>query len=385
MALAIGVISSILLMDQIYKFIPFLQTSGIDFRSVVLMIVYSMPTILMIATPIGVMIAVYVGIYRISSDSELIAMRAAGFSLKLIFAPVLFLSVSVSVFVMVQAFWLSPLGAYNLDRLKFAILKKQTRINLMEGKINNFFDDKLIYVSKMEGDQLTGVFVSDWDLSDGMSYIEAKSGLLRFDEQEKTIDLMLHNGKIHSSDSFREYSIASFKQLNYSLKPPPRNLSSLPQRFRRKGEKLERTDVVLTIEELNRKMEEETPNSIDYFRLLDEYHSRIATFLSCISFALFALPMGMIDPRNPKTARFLYMLGMVVVYFSLFSRFRLLLSEGKIHPAVLYTPLILAVLAGLFSYFKINYDLGSVKELISIERKKRKPEKNPHDSPPGEK
>ncbi len=367
--LAVGVIASILLMDQIYKFIPFLQTSGIEIRSVFLMILYSLPTIMMIAMPIGMMIAVYVGIYRVSSDSELIAMRAAGMSLKLIFAPVLFLSLAVAVFVMIQTFWLSPLALRNLDILKFNILKKQTKINLIEGRINHFLGQKMIYVSKIEDDQLQGIFISNWNLKKSKSYIEAKSGTIRFDEKEKKIDLLLDYGKIHSSGEGQEYSIIHFKHLSYDLAPPGKDLSGLPQRFRKKSGKLGTTDMVMTVGELFEKMKQHPPDSIEYFGLVDEFHSRIVTFLSCISFALFALPTGMFNPRTPKTARFLYMLGMIIVYFSLFSRFRILLSEGKAHPVVLYIPLVLAILAGLFSYTKTNYDFKSIKELLYIRQK----------------
>ena len=375
MALAVGIIASILLMDQVYRFIPFLQSSGMEVKSVFLMILFSLPTTLMIAIPFGIMIAVYAGIYRVSSDSELIAMRAAGISLKLLFAPVLLLSTLAAAFVLALNFWLSPMGVYNLDMLKFTILKKQTRINLREGQINNIFGQKLIYIEKMEENRLSTVFIADWELKkQGVTYIEAEFGSLRFDAQEKIIYLLLHRGKIHTSENERDYSIVTFKNLDYAVSPPPERFAKYPRRFRSKSgklrHKLELTDFALTVGDLRRKMREEDPDSDYYYELLDEYHSRIVMSLSCIVFALFALPMGMFNPRNPKTGRFLYMLGMVIAYYSLFSRFRWLVSEGDTHAAILYSPLLLAVLTGLVSYIKINYDLTSFIAIRAIPYRK---------------
>jgi len=372
--LSVGVISSILLMDQIYKFIPFLQTSGLEIKAIFQMILYSLPMILMIATPIGVMIAVYAGVYRISSDYEIISMRAAGISLSFLLKPVISLSIVVAAFVMVQTFYLSPIGVRNLDQLKFNILKKQTQINLESSKINNFFGQSLIYVKEKQGKLLKHVFISNWDLSDSDFYIEAKTGTIEINEKTRTINILLKNGRIHSSNQSDEYQIIDFKNFLYDLIPPQKDMSSFPQRFRNLSGKLGQTHVVLTVHQLLKqiKLAKQLKNKDSYFEFTEEFHSRIVNFLSCIAFGLFALPIGLFNPRNPKTGRFIYMISMVIVYFVIFSQLKVLLSDGKIHPIFLYTPLLLALLFGGFSYFKVNYDLNSLSEFLIFFKKVKK-------------
>ncbi len=121
------IISSILLMDRVYQFIPFLQTSGIELKSVFQMILFSLPPILMIATPISVMIGAYAGVNRISSDYELVVMRTSGISLSFLYLPVLFITLIIALAVLLQSFFLAPIGIKRLEELKFNILKKQNQ------------------------------------------------------------------------------------------------------------------------------------------------------------------------------------------------------------------------------------------------------------------
>ena len=372
--LSVGVISSILLMDQIYKFIPFLQTSGLETKVIFQMILYSLPMILMVATPIGVMIAVYAGVYRISSDYEIISMRAAGISLSFLLKPVLSLSIVVTFFVMIQTFYLSPIGVRNLDQLKFNILKKQTHINLESGKINNFFGQNLIYVKEKEGRFLKHVFISNWNLSNSDFYIEANEGTIDINEETRTIKINLKSGRIHSSKNSDEYQTIDFKNFLYDLVPPQKDMRSFPQRFRNLSGKLGQTSVVLTVHELLEEINiaSQSKNKKSYYGLTEEFHSRIVNFLSCIAFGLFALPIGLFNPRNPKTGRFIYMISMVIIYFVIFSQLKVLLSDGKIHPVFLYSPLLLALIFGGFSYLKINYDINSLSEFLFLFKKVKK-------------
>lgn len=161
--MTLGIIVSILLMDQIYQFIPLLQATHLEIPILGQMIAYSLPAILMVATPISFLISVFIGINRISTDYELIVMRASGISLSYLFKPVIFLSSLIMGFVLIQTFYLSPLGVTKLEKLKFDILKSQARVNLAVQRINNFLGQKLIYIFEKEGDLLKGIFIADWN------------------------------------------------------------------------------------------------------------------------------------------------------------------------------------------------------------------------------
>ncbi len=49
----------------------------------------SMPPILLLSIPFGVLVGILVGLGRLSSDNEITAMRSAGISTRIVVAPVL--------------------------------------------------------------------------------------------------------------------------------------------------------------------------------------------------------------------------------------------------------------------------------------------------------
>lgn len=369
LALASGVLSSIMLMDQVYKFMPFLQATGLEPGPLLWMIVYSLPTILMLTTPIALMVGIYVGINRLSQDHEVVAMRAAGISLGSLFQPVLAVGIVVALLVSWLTLWASPWGARSLEELKYEILKKQTKIQLVEGRINNFFGSKSIYVFEKQGDLLKGVFIGDWERPEESGLIEAEQGQILFDETKRKIKLVLNDGRIHQLGKEQRHRILDFKRLDYNLTPPNQRNDRLPSRYTKESGP-ELNDMQMSVQRLLGEIEAaSSERERNEFR--DEFHGRIATVLSCLVFAIFALPMGIFDPRNPKTMRFVYMLVMVVLYYSLYSQARAMMASGRGSAALIYFPLLLAVGIGLANFFKINYDFDSFKEWIKVKRKSK--------------
>lgn len=366
--LATGVISSIMLMDQIFQFIPFLQASGLEVKSVVQMILYSISPILLIACPVSVLIGVYVGINRISSDYELVVMRASGISISYIFKPVLFVSVIIALFVMSLAFYISPSGMSRLEELKFNILKKHTKVQLSVNRINDFFGKKLIYIFEKEGDLMHGIFIADKNLPEHYSVIEADRGKIYFDDKSQKILFRLLDGNIHNDLEEDGYRIIKYDQLDYDLAPPKRDRSNLPRRFRKnEGDtRVYKTDAELTVDELLHKIKTTPRSNPVHFDYVDELHARIVTALSCICFAVFALPMGIFDPRSPKAGNIIYILAVIIVYFLIFAQARSMLLQGEVPPITLYLPLFLALGLGMYNYYKVNHNFSSLLEAVRV-------------------
>ncbi len=377
MLLSIGVIASILLMNQIFEFIPFLQASGVELKAITQMILFSMPPILMIAIPISLMIGIYAGINRISSDYELVVMRASGVSLSYAFRPVLFVALIVAGVVMIQTFYLGPIGITRLEELKFAILKKQTKINLAVNRINNFFGKQLIYIFDKEGENYKGIFIANWDLAERDGVIEAESGIIGLEEERHRIVFHLKNGKLHYPTGKSSYRIIDFEQLDYDLTPPRTKQENLPQRFRRdETPEKEKLDTEMTIDELIRKIGQSAGSPEKYYEYVDEFHGRIVTILSCVCFAIFALPMGIYNPRSPKTGNIIYMIAVLVIYFLIFAQTRTMLVQGKLPPAALYSSLLFVIFTGLLEYLKINLNIDSWRDYFKIWLNQRKTNPN---------
>jgi lipopolysaccharide export system permease protein len=358
--LSTGVITTILMMNQIFEFIPFLQSTGVELDAIFQMILFSLPPVLMISVPISLMIGIYAGISRLSADSELIVMRASGVSLSFFFKPALFMALLVAAFVLLQTFFLGPLGVRNLEELKYGILKKQTRLNLSVQQINNFFGQKLIYIFEKDGDLFKGIFISDWSPTNHSGIIEAQSGKIFLNDKTHKIVFQLYDGKIHNRIDEEGYRIISFKTLDYDLTPPKTENKNVPSRFN-KGNPLEnRMDTELTMDELYEEISTLPTDSKKYYEYIDEFHARIVTVLSCLCFAIFALPMGIYNPRSPKAGNIVYMVLVLITYFFIYARLRTMVTGGDISAIALYLALVFIILNGAVKYYKINQNIDSL-------------------------
>jgi LPS export ABC transporter permease LptF len=368
--LSTGVISTILMMNQIFEFIPFLQSTGVELDAIFEMIAYSLPPVLMISVPISLMIGIYAGISRLSSDSELIVMRASGISLTFFFKPVLSVAFFVAIFVMIQTFYLGPIGVTNLEDLKFNILKKQTRLNLTVKQINNFFGQKLIYIFDQSDDLFKGIFIADWKSTEDSGVIEAESGKIYLDEEKHKIVFKLNTGRIHNVMDKEGYRIVSFDHLDYDLTPPETENKNVPHRFRNKdGNRDSRMDTELTMDELYHEINKLPDNVKEYFEYIDEFHARIVTVLSCLCFAIFALPMGIYNPRSPKAGNIVYMVVVLIVYFLIYAQIRSMVTRGAVSPIALYLALLFVIVNGLIKYFKINQNIDSLFQYFFLNKK----------------
>ncbi len=360
-----GILSAIMLMDQAYQFIPFMEAAGLDAKLLILVLLYTFPAILTASIPVGLMIGTYMGINRVSADYEAISIQAGGISLSFIFIPVFFVSVISALLVLILAFFWGPYGKVETDKLKFNALKTQVKIQLVEKRINNLFNQNLIYIfEKDKNNTLKGVIISDWNEPDKKMTIESETGEIELDERNRTMSFNLKNGKIHRLVNNGQYQISEFKTLNYHIKLPTMDREKLPAKYR-DGRKLAAKPLMwMTVPEMYDAMQTMKLDKSTYFKFLNEYHSRIVTVLSGICFAIFAVPLGIFDPRNPKTGKFIYMIVMMVVFYSVSIQARALLLSGKVHPITLYLPLFLSLMVATISYLRINYDLNSVIEWL---------------------
>jgi lipopolysaccharide export system permease protein len=363
--LTTGILSSIMLMDQLYKFVPFMQVVGLDLKLLFLVMFYSLPTILAMAIPVSLMIGTYVCTHRLTADYEITSIRAGGISLLFLFRPVLLVSVCSAFLVLLLTFFIGPLSTMKTDELKFNALKKQVKVNLAKKKINNLFNKNVIYVfDRGRDDTLYGILISDWNQPDKNSIIEAEKGKIEFDVKQKTMHFNLKNGRIHLLKKEGQYQITEFEVLDYQIPLPSLKRENLPQRYRQHNTKLSKPLLGMTISELMMSLETKGIDPLTRREYVGELHIRIVVVLSCIGFAIFALPMGIFNPRDPKTGKFISIIIVLIIFYIIFAQAQTLLIEGKTDVLALYLPLLFVLIITAISYLKINYDLGSLMEIF---------------------
>src|SRR2546428_11958693 len=86
--LGVGAFLVILVGDILYTLAEFIASRQVGIRTVVELLIYKLPAILVITFPVSTLVGIVLGLGRLAKDREIQAMRLAGFSLMRIFVPV---------------------------------------------------------------------------------------------------------------------------------------------------------------------------------------------------------------------------------------------------------------------------------------------------------
>jgi len=120
------------------------------------------PMLVMVIAPIALMIAVMHAIGRLSNDSELIVMNAAGMSPWVLFRPFLYMAVLVSLIMSVIGSWLGPLGLQTLNDWANDVRADLVTNIVQPGRFNGFERGLTFHVrERLPNGVLQGVFVDD--------------------------------------------------------------------------------------------------------------------------------------------------------------------------------------------------------------------------------
>src|SRR2546426_3457466 len=87
-----------------------------------------LPNVLTFTIPMAVLVGILTGFGRISSDSEAIALRAEGVSMKRLLRPVMFLALIAWLVNTVLAIWIAPKTASHSRQLGYALAAKQVSL-----------------------------------------------------------------------------------------------------------------------------------------------------------------------------------------------------------------------------------------------------------------
>lgn len=120
------------------------------------------PMLVLVIAPIALMIAVMHAIGRLSNDSELIVMNAAGMSPWLLFRPFLYLAIFVSAMMSVIGAWLGPLGLQTLNEWANEVRADLVSNIVQPGRFNGFERGLTFHIrERLPNGMLLGVFVDD--------------------------------------------------------------------------------------------------------------------------------------------------------------------------------------------------------------------------------
>jgi len=343
--ISLGILTFILSMETVYRLIYLIVDRGVSVFSVCLMLIYRLPQFISVTLPLAIVITCVIIMVRLSSENEITAMNAIGIGLWQICIPFVIFGILATALALSVTLWFQPSGYAAFEEEKLKVLKTQTAKTIEPLVLNYDFPGKVLHVQgKDKYEDLSGVFITDRELSKDSMVTIADRGRISLREGERDLVLYLEEGLIHLQSSVENYRTISFKKFNYIFRPP----QIVPEK---KGGHIwgESTNSLLRKSNPSTKM---------------ELFLRLTTPWACLAFAVSIVPLGIINPRRGRSGIYLRGLILVVVYYILWIGAKEMAMSMSFQPYVLWLPPITILFFGSYSLFKTNLNLKNIFEVF---------------------
>jgi lipopolysaccharide export system permease protein len=343
----------ILLIARILKLVELIVTRGIPLTQVGRLLVLILPTFLELTLPMAFLLAILLGLGRLSGDQELLALKSSGVSPVQILIPLIFMAASVAIITFLLTTWVRPAAQVALKDELYNIAKTRVGTVLREKVFNDDFPNILIYVEEIipPGNVAQGILIIDKRETAKENIIVGKVGLINTEEQTHTLSLRLFDGSIYERDRTR----SDFSQTNFNIYDFKLDLDEFigPAKMKDAGPK------EMSLNRLLKTIEEKQAAGLNARPELMELHQRIAFSFAPIVFCLLGVSLSLL----PRTSRANRSWGValcvvwLVVYYALLSLGKALGERGAFHPFVaLWFPNIIIGVISFHLFRKALYE-----------------------------
>ena len=154
-------LTGVLWLSQSLRSVDMIVNKGVSIGLFLYVTGLVLPSLLTLVLPIAAFAAVLYTYHRLTTDSELLVMWAAGVSTRSLARPALLLAAAVTVMGYVLTLYLSPAGQRELRSMKNTLRSSLAHVLLQEGTFNSIGDRLTVYIRARRGGELLGLLVHD--------------------------------------------------------------------------------------------------------------------------------------------------------------------------------------------------------------------------------
>jgi lipopolysaccharide export system permease protein len=330
--LGVLVFTFLLLMSQVLRLMELIVNKGVEVGTILRLVVYLLPSILVLTVPMSVFLSTVVTFGRLSADNELTALKTGGYSLLRLSFPVAIFAVAgwaLSSWLIISAL---PAGNQAFRVSMFDIVRTKASVGLREKIFNDDFDGLVIYINSIPqtaNPVMEGIFISDarpekhQPPGDPITIVAAR-GWLVADPGSDRIVFRLENGGMHIiSRDLTTYQHSDFRthDLQLSLGDDSGESLSLPKGLRE-----------MTLGELRAKIVEYRKLGVEQWAPLVEIHKKFSIPFAALILGFLGVAMGVLFRRGEKLVSFVLSIAVAIVYYAFLLAGEPLGKQGRLSP-----------------------------------------------------
>lgn len=383
--------TSLILLRNLFDMAGMIIRRSLSAGAVGKLLLWSLPHVVVLTVPMSLLFGILIAIGRLSSDSEIIAIRALGISTRTIYRPVFVFSFLVF---LLNAWLMNdvlPAGNARLSSIKAELFTSSVEKEIKPRVFYDEFENLILYVNDLDPrtGQWNGVFVAD-NRSDeaaqsqtpaqmaesvaasqssrdnamsalnarGQRIIVADRGNLSIYKKTKQIWMNLHSAQTHIWDPR--------KPANYDYNNNREQRILLPDKFSTElapvPNQLARSFREMSLKELlNQEAAlKHTKDTYSYNIARVEIHKKFSIPFACLVFGIVGLPLGITNRRGGKSSGFSLSIAIILFYYVALNNGEHLAASGKIPPAVgMWGANVILLIFGIWLLSRANRDTGA--------------------------
>jgi len=328
----------VMIVDLLFTFVDLIINKGIPLYSVLLLLVYKLPSIMILTFPVATLFGISMALGRLAKDSELTALRTSGISFGRVAIPILMFSLVVSF----ASFWINEkVVPYSNKKSQNIIREIILRQPLPDIKEDVFFKDaynRHYYVQKINNKEKTMENIMVYEITGDClpRLVTAKRAAI------KDLDLILYSGNIvnFNQDGQMLYE-AAFEEMGFNLRENPLDLAE------------QKTTDEMNSKELGGQIKNLENTGISTNSLATDLFLKYSIPLTSLIFAIIGLPLSIPAIRGGRTWGMMLTIVIMFTFYVFASVFRSLGRGGLISPLLAaWTPQMLFGILGVVLLFR---------------------------------
>jgi LPS export ABC transporter permease LptG/LPS export ABC transporter permease LptF len=354
----------ILLMQVLFNAAEMIIRRGVPAEQIGHFVLLTLPNVVVLTIPMALPFGILVAVGRLSSDSELIAMRASGVSLKRLYAPILALSILLTLITGYLSIQVMPRTNHEFARLRLDILARSLAKQVEPRVFYEEWEGLMLYVFDFDAlrRKWSGVFLTDSLPKSANKVTVADRGEVKLDESGEKLVLYLDNAVVHDLDfrkpkDYAEQRSASWQQILETDFTSRRKANASISRGLRE----------LTLPELRQNLRKPDLNPQIRYLTEVEIHKKFSIPAACLAFGLIALPLGITKLRGARASGFAVSVGLIVVYWMLIKTGEETAATGHMAPwLAMWLPNIALSGLGIYFLYRKNQELPLLPNLLGF-------------------
>lgn len=324
----IGFLFALLTVMQFLRGTDVLLGSAVTLADAARMILYMAPHFLVMALPVAFLLAVLIGVGRLTEDRELVALESLGVSPLRILSVPLAVGAALGVAMVALTWTAEPWGLTSMKTLVAQMVKKNLIGDVKSGVFYEDISHLTLYAEKVDSahGRWTHVLLHDARDPRAPLLVLAREGHVNPKGPGAALTVGLAEGEVHRADVTRsDYTVLDFRGADIAVGVEDAIFQK--NRFRSPREELTPGELLAAADEARAQHHSPAP-------LLVAYQVRLSGAFVPLAFALIGGPLAMVSRKQGRGRSYLLTIGAYVGYYVLSRMFETWGGQEKLSPVV---------------------------------------------------